>query len=262
VIIMSVSGREYHISTVERAIAILEELANSQGASLLELTERLDAPKGSLFRHLKVLERHGLVRQAADSKRFSLGSRLIYLGHAAREDLGLHEVAAPYMTAVRDRFNETVHLGVLSDSEVVHVAVLESTQPLKMATAVGARTGAHVSALGKAILAFSAAEEVERVIAERGLPRSTSHTIVGRKQFLAELAGIHRRGYSLDDEESSLGLRCVGAPIRDARGTAISALSVSSPTERLTLDAAHEVAAVLVGVANEVSAHFGWNASD
>ena len=109
-----------------------------------------------------------------------------------------------------------------------------------MAAEVGDRTWAHVSGLGKVLLAWGNDDAIELVLRERGLPALTDRTIVDRATLDVELERIRSRGYAIDDEESAYGLRCVAAPVRDGRGAVVGALSLSSPAERLSLKAAEQ----------------------
>jgi DNA-binding IclR family transcriptional regulator len=249
---------QYRIGSLERALLVLDTLAELPDASVAELAQLLGVAKGSLFRHLKVLEANDYVQQSPETKRYSLGPRLLYLGHAARAQSRLPEVAVPLMTALRDRFNETVHVGVLSRGEVVHVEVVPSTHPVKMAAEVGDRTWAHVSGLGKVLLAWGDDDAIESVLRERGLPALTERTIVDRATLDVELERVRSRGYAIDDEESAYGLRCVAAPVRDGRAVVVGALSLSSPAERLSLEAAEQAAAVVIATADAISRRLGW----
>jgi DNA-binding IclR family transcriptional regulator len=249
---------QYRIGSLERALLVLDTLAEVPDASVAQLAQLLGVAKGSVFRHLKVLEANGYVQQSPETKRYSLGPRLLYLGHAARSQLRLPELAAPLMTALRDRFDETVHMGVLSRGEVVHVEVVPSTHPVKMAAEVGDRTWAHVSGLGKVLLAWGGDDAVEFVLRERGLPALTDRTIVDRAGLEAELERVRSRGYAIDDEESADGLRCVAAPVRDGRGAVVCALSLSSPAERLSLEAAEAAAPAVIETADGIARRLGW----
>ena len=250
----------YRIGSLERALGVLEAIADAGQASLTNLAQRTGAPKSSLLRHLRVLEAAGYATMNPETKRYALGARLIHLGYAARRQLGLVDVAAPPMRELRDRFDETVHLGVFSHGDVLHVAVMPSRQPLKMATPVGERTFAHVSALGKVLLAWGDEKAIEETIADRGLPRLTDRTIVDRSELTRELESIRLRGWAIDDEESAIGLRCVGAPVRDASRQVAAALSVSAPATRLTKSAVKAVAPAVVRAADLISEQLGHQA--
>lgn len=255
---MTESPQRYRIGAAERSLLILETIAEMQDCSLAELARRMELPKGSVFRHLRVLEERGYVVHSTDTKRYALGPRLVYLGFVARSSLALPQVAASALRKLHETFNETIHLGVLNQSEVVHVETIPSTHPVKMASEIGERTFAHISSLGKALLAFADPEIVDRMIEARGLPRFTNATICTPKEFKRELARVRELGYAIDDEESAVGLRCVGCPIRDESGRVVAAVSLSSPVQRLTRQEADDLAPVLAAAADEISRGLGW----
>jgi IclR family KDG regulon transcriptional repressor len=246
------------IAALDRGLSILEELAETPGLGLTELAERLQVPKGSLHRHLAVLERHGYVVRSSDTKRYALGARLIHLGYSARRQLSLGAAAEPFMQDLRDRFNETVHLGVFDDEQVIHVHAVVSRHPVKMDAAVGERALAHVSALGKALLAWATSERLDDVMAHRGLPKFTEQTIVSRDELEAHLEQARGRGFTVDNEESAVGLRCIGAPVWGADGAVVAALSLSAPAHRLLEEAVEAVAPVVKETADAISRELGW----
>ncbi len=248
----------YKIGSLQKALRILEGIAESPGCTLAELSRSLDAPRAGVFRHLKALEALGYVETVKDSKRYVLGPRLIYLGVAARGQMRLPEIARGEMVALRDEFNETVNLGVLARGEVIHVEVVSSTHPVKMAVEVGERTYCHCSGLGKTLLAWSEPEVVAEAIRERGLPALTEHTIRTASQLDAALAAIRSEGFAMDDEESALGLRCVAAPVRDGTGKVVGAISLSSPADRLSKDHARRLGPRMIDAAGAISRRLGW----
>jgi DNA-binding IclR family transcriptional regulator len=248
----------YKIGSLEKALRILEEIAESPGRNLAEISRSLDAPRAGVFRHLKALEALGYVATANDSKRYVLGPRLIYLGVAARSQMKLADIARPVMVALRDEFNETVNLGVLARGEVIHVEVVPSTHPVKMAVQVGEWTYCHCSGLGKVLLAWSEPDVISEAIRERGLPALTDRTIRTASELAAALKAVRSAGFAIDDEESAIGLRCVAAGVRDATGKVVAAISLSSPADRLARDDALRLAPRIIGSAAAISRRLGW----
>jgi DNA-binding IclR family transcriptional regulator len=251
-------GPQYRIGALERAVEIIGAIADAGEVPLGLLAARLEIPKGSLLRHLRVLENAGYVTMAPQTKLYSLGPALIHLGYAARQRLRIPELAMPALRWLRDRYDESVHLGILSGPDVIHVAVAPSAQPIKMAVPVGERTFAHVSALGKTLLAWAPANTLEEITSERGMPQLTPRTITDPDRLRREFALIRERGWSMDDEESVDGLRCVAAPVRNEREDVVAAISVSAPANRLSRDKAEALAPVVVRVADHVSLRLGW----
>lgn len=200
----------------------------------------------------------GYVKTREGTKRYVLGPRLIYLGTVARDHMRLPEIARPLMVSLRDAFNETTNLGILDHGEVIHVEVVSSAHPVKMAVQVGERTYCHCSGLGKVILAWSEPELVEEIVRERGLPAFTEHTICSAEELKTSLDRIRSLGFGMDDEESALGLRCVAAPVRDETGHVLAALSLSSPAERLSYEDAIKLAPRVIETSDAISRRLGW----
>lgn len=250
--------QRYRIGSLERALEILGAIADADEPSLGSLAQQLGIPKGSLLRHLRVLESAGYVTMAPQTKFYSLGPALIHLGFVARQRLRIPEIAMPALRWLRDRYDESVHLGILSGPDVIHVAVAPSTQPVKMAVPVGERTFAHVSALGKALLAWAQPGRLDEIMAERGLPALTARTMTSADQLRRDFHLIRERGWSLDDEESADGLRCIAAPVRSEQQDVLAAISISAPSTRLSHEKLATMAPVLARVADQVSTQLGW----
>ena len=251
--------QRYKIEALERGLLILEALGESPGASLMELVDRLSVPKGSPFRHLQVLEARGYVVRDEASRRYTLGPRLIHLGFSARRHLKLADVALPFIELLRDRYNETVHIGVLDQGQVVHIQAAASRHAVKMVSAVGERTWVHISALGKSLLAWAEPDVLDEAVTRWGLPHFTDQTLTTRPELEADLVLVRERGYSLDDEESARGLRCIGAPIRGADGGVIAAVSLRA--RRIGCRwATRTRSRRRSGAAGGISAELGWRA--
>lgn len=248
----------YEVGPLDRALDLLEKLAETPDIPLVDLANAAGLNRATAFRHLKVLGRRGYVIQDPRTKRYALGYRLLDLGYHARSNLELPRVAAPRMADLSGEFNETVHLGVLMDMEVVHVAVVPSTHPLKMASEVGERTLVHVSALGKCLIAWQGKEALDALLSGPGLPRVSDRSIRTRTEFERELTRVRTQGFAVDDQESADGLRCVGAPIRTAGGAVIGAISLSGPVDRLNEDRLPEMIEAVRAAALQISRMCGW----
>jgi IclR family acetate operon transcriptional repressor len=164
-----------------------------------------------------------------------LGMRLFELGQLVPRQRGLLEAAAPFLADLFEATHETVHLAVPDGAEVVYVQKLDGRRGPKVSSRVGGRMPAHCTGVGKALLAFGTAERLETVL-DAGLSRLTPRTIIAPGLLLAELAAIRERGVALEREESSVGITCVAAPVFDADGTAIAAISITGWINRLDPD--------------------------
>lgn len=251
------SGPDYSIAVLDRALDVLEALADgSEPLGVTELARRVGATKSAAYRILANLERRGYVSKDATTARYALGSRLAYLGQRSLGAFDLRQVARPVLDELNRRFHETVNLGVLEGDEVVYIDMVESHHGLRMAARVGARDFVHATALGKALLAFSPPEAIQRRL-QRPLPRRTDRTITDPGLLAEELARVRGRGVAEDHGENELGARCVAAPIFDHDGGVIGAISVSSPESRLDDARAAEVAVAVQEAAREITRRAG-----
>jgi IclR family acetate operon transcriptional repressor len=122
---------------------------------------------------------------------------------------------------------------------------------------IGARLPMYSTALGKAMLAFGPPDWLSETL-ERGLAARTAHTIVSADALESDLATIRSRGYSLDNEENELGVRCVGAPVLDFTRSVIAAISLSGPTDRMDRKRSAELGPVVREAAGLISQRMGY----
>jgi DNA-binding IclR family transcriptional regulator len=215
-------------TAVERALNILEAAADRrEGLTNSEISQKLAIPKSSASYILRALERRGYLRRDVASGRYHLGLKILSLGGDARANLDLGEVALPFMQALQERIHLTVHLAVLDQGEAVYIEKVDAPGFFKVNTWVGRRMYLHSTSVGKCLIAGMPRPEVESLLQQQGLKKRTPKTITSLTKLLAELELVHAQGHAMDDEENSVGARCVAVPVPGANGAAIAALGVS-----------------------------------
>ncbi len=253
---------DYVIQTVLNALHLLEEFQEDESLGVTELSQRLELHKNKVFRLLATFEQSGYVEQC-DDERYRLGTACLELGHAFSRTRVLARQARPLIAELCAVTGETIHLGVLSDFEVVHLDGEEPDQLVVTRLRSGGRLPAHCTALGKALLAFVSASRLEQIDRDHlqtgGLLAETPTTITDRDKFIEHLRGVAAQGWAIDLEECEPGLCCVAAPVHDEHGTVVAALSLSAPTlragEEVLVD---RVAPQVVDAANRLSRRLGW----
>jgi IclR family KDG regulon transcriptional repressor len=251
---------EYRIQVLDRAIQILDNLeADRSGLGLSELAAKLGMHKSTLHRLIMVLESKRFIEREPDSGKYRLGPRLTQLGMSALARRDLYSAARPFMTSLVEKTGETAHMGVLREGEVVSLFNVESSQNLRTPVTVGARSPVHCSSLGKAMLAFLPPLEIEAFLRGRTFRAYTPHTITGGLRLKEDLRAIRRRGYSIDNEEREEGLRCIGAPVYDATGEVVAAVSIAGPGFRVTEGRVPEIGRAVCDAAALISANLGYN---
>jgi len=222
--------RENPSIAVERALEILEAAAHADGLTNAEISWRLEIPKSSASYILRTLERRGYLRRDAASGKYRLGLKVLSLGREVLAGLNLGEVALPALRALVERTQMTAHLAVLDHGEAVYIEKVDAPGFIKMDTWVGRRMHVHSTSVGKALVAHLPKAAVEEILRRHGLKKRTPKTITGHARFLAELERVREQGYAVDDEENSLGARCLAAPVFDREGNVAAAVGLSGTT--------------------------------
>jgi len=227
------------VPAIEKAMVILEELANSQnGLSVSELTRNLSLPKSSTYGLLLTLERMGYLHRNETTRRYMFGMKIFTLANMAMNGLNLRKLASPYIRTLMKKTNLTVHMAILEQNEAVIIEKIESPYTPRVETWVGKRMGIHCTAAGKALISDWREEDIDRLI-HHGLPRYNENTIVSPRKLKEELALVRERGYSVDAEEETIGSRCIGAPIYNQTGRIVAAISLVGHKQQIhreTLD--------------------------
>lgn len=244
------SRTTYPIRAVDRVCDILDVLANGGGgASLSEVAEQTGLPKSSAFRYLAALEARHYVERETDGAAYRLG--LAFRPQMTHGVDRLAELARPGLEKLRDRFEETVNLGILDGSQVVHVIVTESPHMMRLAARVGERGFLHCTALGKAMAAALPEDRVRAMLDTSGMPPFTDATLTDPEAYLRELARTREQGYGIDEAENQPAGRCVAVAI-DGLGFP-AGISVSAPAARLSLKKVPEVVASLQKLARKLA---------
>jgi len=216
----------YLSTTVQKALDVLGLFREQSVLPFTEIRACLGLSKSTLFRLLYTLERNEYLSRD-ENGRYSLGVNVFILSHSLTRESVLRRAATPSLLDLSQRFNMTVHLGILEGTTVVILQKIESSSGIKMVSRVGAVVPAHCTGQGKTLLAFSPQEKVEEVVNIHGLTRYTPNTITTANGLFEELAAIRARGYTIDNSEHEKHIRCVAVPILNEQGGIEAALSVT-----------------------------------
>ena len=227
--------------------------------SVKEMALALKYHPSSIQRVVTTLETEGfLERLIATRSVFRLGPQMLQLANVAVYKSDVREAARPALTRLVERAQETAHLCVVDRSQCYYIDKAECSRSVRIVTYVGQRLPLHSTGVGKALMSGMSVEEVDKVIAERGLPAFTKNTITDRNCLLDELAKVRREGIAYDFEESEIGLICVAAPIFSWGGKVVAGISVSAPKNRVTKGIVSLLRRHVRAAAMEVSSKLGY----
>ena len=247
------------VKSAKRSLDILELIMEREaGLTFTDIGASLGLPRSSLYGLLTTLVSSGWLNFDTARKTYELGVRTLEAGNAYLRAQDLPSRARPLMERIRDAFDETVQLSQLSGRFNVYVEKVDGRQALILASAVGRRLPAHATGVGKVLLAFLDRETLEDLFEGVTLERFTKHTITSKTALYRRLAEIRDMGYGTDEEEYSVGVRCVAVPVRDRHGKVVAAMSVSAPAIRFDERNAERARALLLESAAELSTALGY----
>lgn len=223
----------------------------------MELCERIGLHKSTVHRLVSVLEQNRFVEKTQAGK-YRLGLKLFELGSRAVAGLDLRERARPHLEKLAFETNETVHLCVLDEGEVLYVDKVEPDRSVRLSSSVGRRIPAHCTSVGKAMMAYMSEAEVDAIIQRYGLHRFTRHTITTAAALKINLNEVRTLGYAKDWEENEEGVKCLGAPVRDYTGRVVAAISLSGPAFRINDKSLTVFATAIKSAGKALSADLGW----
>lgn len=236
--------------TLVKGVDLLRHFVGSPGSlTLAQLAAETGWPKPTLLRVLGTLVEQEMLEHVGGAYRLGVGC--LDLSEAYLDHLRIRRLSAPLLSELRTDLNETCHLGVRDDLTVVYVDKVEGQRSVRMHSAIGTANPLHCTGVGKAILAFSAPELTDRVVAA-GLEQRTRHTVATSRALHRALDETRRRGYAIDDQENEIGLRCAAAPIVGRDGQAAAAISASIPAFRFPRSAMTRIGTAVQRAADRI----------
>ena len=223
------------LQSADRLFQIMELLSvHGRGLPLSEICKQTGLPKGTASRMLSALIAHGYAAQDVENRKYRLTMRMFQIGSRVADSTGILRAAQPYLDDLAQRSKETVHLVTRMDHEVLYLYKEDGGAGyVRMASYVGLHNPMYCTGVGKSILAYLPEEELRSIWNSSEIVAYTDKTIIRLEDMLRETAQIRRQRYALDMEEHEEGVRCIAAPILDANGNPVAAISLSAPTLRL-----------------------------
>ncbi len=246
------------VQSIDRAVSILKCFSKQRKEmKLSEIADELSLNKSTVHGIISTLKYNGLIDQDEETQKYRLGLYLMKLGDTVASSIDIRDIAHPIIKEVSQQLNETVHLSKLDGDELIYLDKVESNQSMRIFTTIGSRMPAYCTGMGKAMLAYIDDEKINNLLPD-ALEPMTEYTITDKNELLKRLADIREKGYAMDNEENSIGLRCIAAPIFDHKGNAKYAISVSGPTVRMTDKRMENIISIIKDSARKISYKLGY----
>ncbi len=244
------------VAAVERALAVLDALAEGEELGTNELARRTEINASTVSRLLATLVAGGIAEHVPESGKYRLGLRLLQLGNSVFERLDLRAVARPHLEALVAQTGETATLSAPGERDAITVDFVQSDASVQSVARVGRPSIANATATGKVLLAFGPVE-----LPKPPLELFTPRTITDSRALEREIRRVHGRGYADAVGEREDGLNAIAAPAFEARGSLAAILGVQGPASRFDRAAMRDALPALLGRAGTISNALGWRDS-
>lgn len=252
----------YKNQSLERGFRILEYLGNStKGRAVSDVARATGLHRATAHRLLEVLCGMGYAYKGED-RRYWIGYNMHLFGYRSNMVARITHHAHPFLVTLAHDVDETVNLGFLEGIQVFIADRVTTERAHRSEVQIGTYFDAHATSLGKALLSVRPVNEVRASYKYTRLNAYTGKTITDIAALSRELAAIRKRGYSINDEEGSPGIRSVAAPILNPHGRAACALAVTGPRARLDDSRIERIGAQLQKVASDIVTRVAAQAAD
>jgi len=224
---------QYILQSVDNALSVLELFIGHDELGISDVAELMQIGKSTAFRLLATLENRGYLLKLPNT-RYCLGMKLFSLGTIVNKKLTIINLIHPFLEKLCHETGETAHLVIWYDEkQVIFIDKVLSSAAIRMDSYIGFIKAAHLTASGKALLSSLPEARLKEYAAHTVFTPATPNTILTASQLFRAMEDIRNNGYAIDDQESEPGLVCFAAPIIDATGQALAAVSFSGPSGRM-----------------------------
>ncbi len=246
-----------NVRALERALLLMGIIAEADSLSLTELSQRAGMPASTAHRLLVTLQNFGYLEFREDTQQWSVGVEAFRIGGSFARRIKVVDAGRPMLRDLMEQTGETANMAIADDGDVVFVSQVETHEPIRAFHRPGTRAHMHASGIGKALLAHFDPPALDRWMRTKGLVAYTDNTISDPQTLRHEMDATRARGWAIDNEERTLGMRCVASAVYNSFGEAVAGISVSGPTVRIPDDVLTEYGVLVRRAADRVTDSIG-----
>ncbi|MCG8484041.1 MAG: IclR family transcriptional regulator [Clostridia bacterium] len=248
---MEKDGFKPKVQALSKGLDILECFTNAKDEiGIMEISERLDLPESTVYRMVTTLDDKGYLVQNLETKKYKLGLHLLKINEKSSELNDEVEVITKYMTELNEKFNETTNFAIRVNDKAVYLKKIDSKHILRPAFTGRDIYPCYCTSLGKSLVLDMTKKELNEIFAST-FEQLTEKTILTKEDLLEDLRVAKERGYTVDNEEFNLGIKCFSVPVRaeSLGGRIIGAISMPVPTIRLDGEREEKIKEALLDMA-------------
>lgn len=240
-------------TSLENALRLLDLLSvDEPELGIYEMAERLGIADSTAHRLATTLMSEGFITQDPNTKLYRLGASVLALGHVVTGQSKLYTASKAALQLLVNQSNETAHIGVLREFDVVYLNKIECSHPIRLLSHLGKRNPVHCTSSGQVLLAHQPSSYINAFL-QRGLEQYTSRTITDPAALLKRLERIKEQGFSFCEEEMHEGASSLSAPVRNRKGQVTACVTLAGPMQRINQYTASKLVKLIIQTANEIS---------
>lgn len=256
---MAEPGKKQLIGALTKGLIIIETLMECDQIGVTELSKVLNVNKSSAYRLLSTLQERDFVEQDPGTGKYKLGMKLARFRMKILEGIDLRKISLPFLKRLTETTRETSTISIMNEYQGIVVEKQDSPEKISANIVIGLIEPLYCTALGKIHMASLPEEEQERLLASLNLIDYTPKTLTDKAQILEEIKRVKTRGLAIDDEEYSLGMRCLAAPVYNHKSEVIAAMGISGPVSRIRTEKLQDLSAIVKKAALDLSHHLGYH---
>ncbi len=245
------------VQSLEGAMDVLNTLSESDGITLTELSVKLARSPSTIYRILNTFAKRAIVEIDPSVQTWHIGPAAFRLGSSFWRRSSILERSRPVMRSLMEEIGETANLGIEKSNSVLFISQVECLETIRAFFPPGTQSPMHASGIGKALLSLFLQRRLDKMLRTQPLEKFTDRTITDAVALQRELKDIREKGFALDNEECTVGMRCIAAPITDLHGEAVAGISVSGPTQRMTEIRFEQISQLVCAAAESLSQSLG-----
>jgi len=247
------------MKSLQRVFRIVDLLRDRREIRLQEIADSLRLQKSTAYRLTAELCAEGYLHKSPETKTYTLGMKFVDISSSIIDNMDIRALAKPGIRNLNEVTQETVHLAMLVDRQVIYIDKEESPRAVRLYSQIGKVAPLYCTGVGKAVLAFQPLDTVEELLARVRFSRYTPNTIVDRQALTRELAVVRKRGFALDNEEHEPNVGCIAAPLWDHSQRVIGSISITAVLHRsVRIEQLLEYREALVATCDEISRKLGF----
>jgi IclR family transcriptional regulator, pca regulon regulatory protein len=230
------TGDPNFMTSLARGIAVIRAFTQQKRRlTISQLSQRTGIPRAAVRRCLYTLAQLGYVN-ADEGRDFTLSPRILSLGHAYLSSTPLTAASQPLLDRVSDVLHESSSIALLEGDEILYVARSSTNRRImSVDLGIGTRLPAFCTSMGRVLLAYMPAAELDDYLARVRMIVYTPRTVSTVEKLKRELEGVRRTGYAIVDQELEIGLRSIAVPVRDQSGTVVAAMNIGTHASRVSV---------------------------